>query len=333
MIDDTPDPGVTTAPDEYPTPAPTILISWTEQLQAATVEWNILLNRQQPTEAPTTNRTDIHLSPENLRNNIPWGDSLQLKDSNTFQIYCQNANGIRLDQTGGEFVTMCELSLEVQADVIAITEHNLDTQKFSIHKCCHDACTRLLAHSSMIMASSSIEMINQYKPGGTLTISRGKITSRLIKSGSDDMGRWTYQTFSGKRSCNVTIITAYQVCDKAISQQESILRQLGESNPNPRKHFRLDLHKFLRQRRQEDDEIILTGDFNEARGDETDGISKLCSDFNLVDLMFSLHKYRTIATNARGKKRLDFALATPLAASTIVAGGYEPFNHQLASDH
>jgi hypothetical protein len=70
------------------------------------------------------------------------------------------------------------------------------------------------------------------------------------------MGQWTYQTFSGKRSRNVTIITAYQVCDKAISQcgqymaaaqQESILRQCGESNPNPRKHFRLDLHKFLQQ--------------------------------------------------------------------------------------
>ena len=257
MSDDTPDLSDSIAPDEHPTPATPILISRTARLQAATAEWNILLNRQQPTEDITTDRTNVHLSPENLRNNIPWGDSLQPKDSNTFQIYCQNANGIQLDQTGGDFATMCDLSLEVQADVIAITEHNLDTQKFSVRKCCHDARTRLLAHSSMIMSSSSIEMINQYKPGGTLTMSRGKITSRLLKSGSDDMGRWTYQTFSGKRSCNLTIITAYQVCDKAISQrgrytaaaqQESILRQCGESNPNPRKHFRHDLHKFLQQR-------------------------------------------------------------------------------------
>jgi hypothetical protein len=256
MIDDTTDIGVTTKPDEYPIPAP-IPISLTERLQVATAEWNILLNRQQPTKAPTTDRTDVHLSPENLRNNILWGDSLQPKDSNTFQIYCQNANGIQLGQKGGEFAMMCELSLEVQADVIAITEHNLDTQKFSIRKCCHDARTCLLDHSSMIMASSSIEMLNQYKPGGTLIMSRGKITSRLIKSGSDDMGQWTYQTFSRKRSRNVTIITAYQVCDKAISQrgrytaaaqQESILRQRGENNPNPRKHFRLVLHKSLLQR-------------------------------------------------------------------------------------
>jgi hypothetical protein len=111
------------------------------------------------------------------------------------------------------------------------------------------------------------------------------------------------------------------------------LQQRGEANPNPRKHFRLDLHHFLHKRRQEGDEIILTGDFNEALGDETDGISKLCSSFNLVDLMFSLYESRQIPTYARGKKRLDYALATPFAASTIVTGGYEPFNHRLASDH
>jgi hypothetical protein len=185
-------------------------------------------------------------------------------------------------------------------------------------------------------------MLNQYKPGGTLTMSRGKITARLIKSGSDNMGRWTYQTFSGKRNRNVTIITAYQVCNKSVSQrgrytaaaqQESLLQQRGEVNPNPRKHVCLDLHHFLQKRRQEGDEIILTGDFNEALGDESDGIPKLCSSFNLVDLMFSLHESRQIPTYARGKKRLDYALATPFEASTIVAGGYEPFNHCLASNH
>jgi hypothetical protein len=49
--------------------------------------------------------------------------------------------------------------------------------------------------------------------------------------------------------------------------------------------------------------------------------------------MFSLHESRQIPMYAWGKKRLDYALATPFAASTTVAGGYEPFNHRLASDH
>jgi hypothetical protein len=105
MSDGTTNLGVNTEPDGCPIPAP-IPLSRTERLQLATAEWNILLN-QQPTKAPTTDRTDVHLSLENLRNNIPWGDALQPKDSNTFRIYCQkNANGIRLDQKGGEFATM-----------------------------------------------------------------------------------------------------------------------------------------------------------------------------------------------------------------------------------
>jgi hypothetical protein len=82
MIDGNTDPGVTTEPDERPTPVPNP-ISQTEQLQLAAAEWNILLH-QQPIEVPTTDRTDVHLSPENLRNNIPWGDTLQPKATNTF---------------------------------------------------------------------------------------------------------------------------------------------------------------------------------------------------------------------------------------------------------
>jgi hypothetical protein len=145
----------------------------------------------------------------------------------------------------------------------------------------------------------------------------------------------TYQTFSGKNKTNVTIITAYQVCNKSVTQrgtftaaaqQESLLRQCGKTNPNPRKHFRLDLHNFLQQRRQDGDKIILTGDFNEALGNESDGIFRLCTTFNLVDLMFTLHDSRTIPTYARSRKRLDYALATPMEAHTVINGGYEPFN-------
>jgi exonuclease III len=327
------------SPASQPPPPPNP--SLPNRLQNAVHEWNLLLARKPLTE-PITTRTDVHLSPANVLSNTPWGDELQPKDNDTFRIYCQNANGLRLDKRGGEFAIACNLAREVQADVLSITKHNLDTNKFVVRKLCHDTRTSLLPHSSLTMGSSTIPMTNHYKPGGTFTMSCGKISARLLRTGSDDMGRWTYQTFSGKRNINVTIITAYQVCNKSVtqrgrytaaSQQESLLRQRGESHPNPRKHFRLDLSSFLKQRRQDGDELILIGDFNEALGDESDGISKICGQFELVDLMHSLHDSRMIATYARGRKRLDYALATPRAARTLNAGGYEPFNHRLASDH
>jgi hypothetical protein len=156
------------------------------------------------------------------------------------------------------------------------------------------------------------------------------------------MGRWTFQTYSGKRNHNVTIITAYQVCDKPITQrgrytaaaqQESLLRQRGETKPNPQKHFRSDLTTFLRHQRQDGDKLILLGDFNEALGDKSDGISKICGELDMVDIRHTLHNSRTVATYARGRKRLDCALVTPRTAHTITSGGYEPFNHCFASDH
>jgi hypothetical protein len=113
---------------------------------------------------------------------------MQPKEENTFRIYCQNANGLQLDQTGGEFATICEIALEVQADVISVTEHNLDTILFLVRKLCHDACKRVLSHSTLTMSSSPIEMVNTYKPGGTLTLSRGNISARLINKGTDEMG-------------------------------------------------------------------------------------------------------------------------------------------------
>jgi hypothetical protein len=155
MIDDITNLGVTTEPDERPAPAPNP-ISQTERLQLAAAEWNILLY-QQPIKIPMNDRTNVHLSPDNLRNNIPWGDNIQPKDTNTFQIYCQNAYGLRLDHQGGEFATICEIALEVQADLIGLTEHNLDTKKFSVRKCCHDARTRILSHSSLTMEVAQLK--------------------------------------------------------------------------------------------------------------------------------------------------------------------------------
>jgi hypothetical protein len=53
----------------------------------------------------------------------------------------------------------------------------------------------------------------------------------------------------------------------------------------------------------------------------------------MVDIMHALHDSRKVATYARGRKWLDYALVTPRTAKTITFGGYEPFNHRFVSDH
>ena len=116
---------------------------------------------------------------------------------------------------------------------MCIAEHNLDTTQYyvmsTLTQTQNSTCRRLRLTAS----SSTITTKGTYKPGGTLMLSSGNIMSRYLTSGSDALGRWTYQSFAGKSHQPVTVTTAYQVCHKRIrqagaytvtSQQESLLR-------------------------------------------------------------------------------------------------------------
>jgi hypothetical protein len=80
---------------------------------------------------------------------------------------------------------------------------------------CHQSVRRHFDNSKLIMASSTRSYGSTYKPGGTLQLSRGSITGRVIASGADDMGRWCWTTYKGSANRRMAIITAYQVCEGA----------------------------------------------------------------------------------------------------------------------
>ena len=68
----------------------------------------------------------------------------------------------------------------------------------------------------------------------------GDLVARLRDSGTDPLGRWSYQTYSGKNDVQVTFVLAYQVCKKvtkgtvtAAAQQEALLRKRGIQDPQP----------------------------------------------------------------------------------------------------
>ena len=64
-----------------------------------------------------------------------------------------------------------------------------------------------------------------------------------------------------------------------------------------------------------------------------DGITKLCSDFHLVDLMFHLTGQDDFATYAGGSKRIDYILCDAWVSNTSLQGCYEPFQYHLKGDH
>ena len=123
--------------------------------------------------------------------------------------------------------------------------------------------------------------------------STGNITGRLEGQQADHMGRWVTQTMKGQQGKQLTIISAYQpVTDSkhtgqmtVTTQQRNVLIRSQDPVTEPRKAFKRDLRKLLKQLTDQGDEILLVGDFNETIDEQFNGLCKILADFQLVDLM------------------------------------------------
>ena len=139
----------------------------------------------------------------------------------------------------------------------------------------------------------------------------------------------------------LVILSAYQPIVKGgltgkitvAAQHLSLLVASNDKTLNPRVAFRRDLISCLNEYHRKNYRILLVGDFNEALGADVDGMVKIATQFNLLDVMAIRSSSVPPATYARGSKRLDYALASASVCHALQASGYDAFNHRIASDH
>ena len=256
-------------------------------------------------------------------------------------MYSQNVNGITLDRRGGQFDSLCRVIKEVQADVMCGQEHQLDTVQHQVKSILYQTCRQHWQRSRIVFGTTGVPFESMYKPGGTFMATVGNATGRVQHHTSDDLGRWVSQTFQGAAGRRITIVSAYQVVSDivvpgtttAASQQHSLLIQRNDSIHAPRKAFRRDLTAYLQQCKSAGDEIMLMGDFNEVMGDDPEGITQLAHKLELFDMMSSRHTNQPPVTYSRGRRCLDYGLATPAVIQAISRCGYETFHSRHPSDH
>ncbi|KAI2490979.1 hypothetical protein MHU86_23581 [Fragilaria crotonensis] len=167
------------------------------------------------------------------------------------------------------------------------------------------------------------------------------LMGRVVRQTRDLWGRWVVQEFKGKGTRQIAVFSVYQPVDKTVkpgtitvaAQQASLLRLAQDSVLNPRTAFRRDLLRALQEYLSAGTLLLVVGDFNESFGADPDGMSKIAGQLGLLDIIASRHSSKPPATYARGTKRLDYALASPLVGEALISAGYEEFNAHIVSDH
>jgi hypothetical protein len=253
-----------------------------------------------------------------------------------------NPNGIK----AGQLKSHLQNAMDLNVDIQCYSEVNTDflqtqqRQKFYENTKSMDRQARAVWGTSQVV----VENKSAFKPGGTAIVSLGKTAGRVKKSGTDSMGRWTYQVLDGKGGKDILIVSVYQCCKQptnpkgitAYHQQEIMLSETNRVDRDPRRNFYKDLKKFLNEfLTDENNNItpILLGDWNEeCKGTSTS--QKLCDYFGFVNIFNQVHpNHKQFKTYMRGSRTIDFALAPPELANRVSNFVYEPFMYRLKGDH
>ena len=173
-------------------------------------------------------------STHKIPNHIPMGDPMSIpKDSHLTRFYFQNPNGISL---GHETESVLEHAKRMHCDHLVLPEIKLDTHQRWVRGRLHEHCRRThgAGQYRSVMTNSTHTYHTAYKPGGLLSVTTGRLTGRILESGSDPMGRWVYTKFSASGANVVTVIGIYQPTAQRVdtarpttvtAQQFSLLKQ------------------------------------------------------------------------------------------------------------
>ena len=66
---------------------------------------------------------------------------------------------------------------------------------------------------SITATSTPIDAGTLYKPGGVLLLVHGGLKGKILSSGNNHLGQWSYITFRCNTGPPLTVIVTYQVVD------------------------------------------------------------------------------------------------------------------------
>ena len=103
--------------------------------------------------------------------------------------------------------------------------------------------------------------------------------------------------------------------------------------PTQGKNFICDLHTLVKETKDNNQDLILMGYFNEVFGDDPKMMVKVVMAGNLTDVHAHKHGHAHIATYIRGRRRVDYCFVSPRILDHVLRCGFEAFHARKVCDH
>jgi hypothetical protein len=188
-----------------------------------------------------------------------------------------NVNGLKPYGDMATLITVAEILHALKAEIIALSETNIEWNKFQLRDNMQKLFTKAFCAARMEYSTTPDEFKTFYnKPGGTARGALGQMVHHVVDSGRDDngCGRWSYFTYAAKEGKKVTIVSAYRVCKQTnTGDLTSSKQQLGiiyeDKGIRPflldwRKQTLIGLHYFVEELKNNGHEVLILMDANQA---------------------------------------------------------------------
>ena len=246
---------------------------------AQRVEWRKTMGENKYIEELKAKYENKKSERQKKKTNEWWGDDMTNEEQwpvttglSTIRIYGQNLNGVSKQNEYVEWELMLDHLDNMQVDIACLTEINLDITKPAVKYNMIEKMKKMDKNAQIVFAGSkTAKGDSEVKRGGTAILVRGSWAGRIIKKGSERLGRWAYIEMIGKKNKRIKIYTMYRVCPQRHAegtctiymQQELDLLRHGRKLYEPREAILQDLLEQIEKYHGNGIEVMILGDTNE----------------------------------------------------------------------
>ena len=262
---------------------------------------------------------------------VNWGDNINSKQKLHFRILTININGLPQQQQHPKYGIIREQVAKCKVDILGLSETNLKWNQFSTYDRLSQRTSKWWENTHCSYSYNSHDVsTSKFQPGGTAILSKNHLSNRALSQRQQDpsgLGRWCSTLYQGKNRTLLRLIQVYRPCkpnpnsNNGAYQQHSRFFLHKEITTCPRDKFLIDLQTFLLQCKNNNEQIIVMGDFNDDINKPP--ISNFFDDLDMKNLLSNIHDFNPSnqqSTFNRGHATIDGIFATH--GISAIRGGY-----------